>query len=515
LKKIKKIDMKFIWKILLSILITSSTILYLACNKSKLNVPPPTPTEISYFNSEIAFRTGIMGVYAMLNDYYSSSNSAGGFGSAELESFFLPGDDLTSQTEEAYEVFGNRLNSTEGKIQQLWGSSYILCNRANKILRKIENAEAGVYTTPNLQDYNKGEMFFLRGYAHYMLWNVFGTAPVDTTDDPLNNLNPPNSTGTQLLDQAISDFSAAAALLPPSWGNEDLGRVTANGGYGMLGKALVYRATVNKSNEDYQAAIEAFNHITGAALVDNFEDNFDVNHENNIESLFEYQAGPPIAGPGSTNSWLANDVVNIGVCSAYWQCFYNGAGTYMGGNLYIATNKFKNAFTPHDPRLPLSLNTDDNTITKYILNGDAAEGQVNSLNNARILRYADVLLLKAEALLQSGGSTSQAIGLINDVRTRARNMVANGTEPANFSTSETNKNTILKWIMDERLRELGAEGGRWFDVRRWALGGVITLDKTFFDSHWPSINWDDHYLNFPVPSTEIDKNPNIQQNSGY
>jgi tetratricopeptide (TPR) repeat protein len=506
--------MKLISKIFLIAVLLISVIFY-ACDKSKLNVPPPTPTEASYFNSEIAFRTAILGVYAVLNDYYSSSNSAGGSGSAELETFFLPGDDLTSQTEEAYEVFGNRLNSTEGKIQQLWGSSYILLNRANKVLNKIETAADGVYTTPDLKDYNKGEMLFLRGFAHFMLWNVFGTAPIDTTDDPLNNLNPPNTTGTQLLDQAISDFSQAATLLPPSWNAEDLGRVTANGAYGMLGKALVFRATVNKSNEDYTAAIDAFNHITGASLVENFEDNFDASRENNVESLFEYQAGPPIAGLGSTNSWLANDVVNIGVCSAYWQCFYNGSGTYMGGNLYLATNKFKNAFNTADPRLPLTIDVSNNYILKYVLNGDAMEGAVNSLNNVRVLRYADVLLLKAEAILQSGGSTAEAIGLINQVRTRARNMVSGGTEPANFSTTETNKNTIMQWIMDERLRELGAEGGRWFDVRRWALGGIITLNQEFFNSNWPSVTWDDHFLNFPVPSTEIDKNPNIQQNSGY
>lgn len=73
----------------------------------------------------------------------------------------------------------------------------------------------------------------------------------------------------------------------------------------------------------------------------------------------------------------------------------------------------------------------------------------------------------------------------------------------------------MQWIMDERLRELGAEGGRWFDVRRWALGGVITLDNTFFNSTWPSLKWDAHYLNFPIPSTEMDKNPNVKQNTGY
>jgi hypothetical protein len=507
--------MKFILRISLVITLVACTVFYFSCNKDKLNVPPPTSTEISYFNSEIAFRTAIMGVYAVLTDYYSSSNSAGGSGSAELETFFLPGDDLTSQTEEVYEIFGNRLNSTEGKIQQLWGSSYILCNRANKVLGKINTVADGIYVTPNLKEYNTGEVLFLRGFAHYMLWNVFGTAPLDTADFSLESLNPSNTTGTQLLDQAISDFSQAASLLPSSWDDEDLGRVTANAAYGMLGKALVFRATVNKSNEDYQAAIQAFNKITGASLVENFEDNFDVSTENNAESLFEFQAGPPIAGPGSTNSWLANDVVNIGVCSSYWQCFYNGNGTYMGGNLYVATNKFKNIFNAADPRLPLTLNTADNHITKYILNGDAMEGQVNSSNNVRILRYADVLLLKAEAILQSGSSTTEAIGLINQVRTRARNMVAGGTEPANFDESVTDKKIIFQWIVDERLRELGAEGGRWFDVRRWALGGAITLDKNFFNSNWPSITWDDHFLNFPVPSTEIDKNPNIQQNSGY
>ncbi|MEO7119453.1 MAG: RagB/SusD family nutrient uptake outer membrane protein, partial [Ginsengibacter sp.] len=424
-------------------------------------------------------------------------------------------DDLTSQQEEVYEIFGNNLNSTQGKVQQIWGSSYILLNRANKVLNKIEN-ENGIYKTPNLKNWNKGEVLFLRGYAHYMLWNIFGTAPLDTANfSSLEQLNPPNSSGTQLLDQAISDFSQAASLLPTSWGSDDIGRVTANSAYGMLGKTLVFRATVSKSNADYQSAIAAFNKISGASLVSNFEDNFDVNHENNPESLFEFQAGPPIAGPGATNAWLANDQVNIGVCSSYWQCFYNGGGTYMGGGLYQATNKFKNSFNPNDPRLPLTINTQNNHITKYILNGDVMEGGVNSLNNVRILRYADVLLLNAEALIQSGGSASDAIGLINQVRTRARIMVVGGTEPANFDESETNKTTIMQWIMDERLRELGAEGGRWFDVRRWALGGVITLDNTFFNSTWPSLKWDAHYLNFPIPSTEIDKNPNIKQNTGY
>ena len=102
-----------------------------------------------------------------------------------------------------------------------------------------------------------------------------------------------------------------------------------------------------------------------------------------------------------------------------------------------------------------------------------------SVNNPRLFRYADVLLLKAEATLQSGGSTAEAIGFINEVRKRARDMVPGGTAPADYSTAETDKNLIMKWIMDERLIELAGEGQRWFDVRRWDKQGIITLDNAF------------------------------------
>ena len=99
------------------------------------------------------------------------------------------------------------------------------------------------------------------------------------------------------------------------------------------------------------------------------------------------------------------------------------------------------------------------------------------MNNYRILRFADVLLLKAEAVLQSGGSTSDAIGYINQVRTRARLFRPAGVEPANFSTAETDKTKIMQWIMDERFRELAGEGQRWFDLRRWHMQGIISLDN--------------------------------------
>lgn len=491
-----------------------STIIYLACNKKALNIPPPTQNENAYFLTEMEFRTAILGVYAGLIDYYSSANVVSG-GSAELEIWTLPGDDLTHSGSEAFEFF-NGLNASDGKLNQFFKSSYILIGRANKVIEKLANAGPDVFTTPGLKNNIQGEALLLRAYAHFMLWNVFGTAPLDTiVVKSTDQFNLPSSKGTELLDQAIIDLSRAATLLPTSWDKDNKGRATANAAYGLLGKCLVHRASAKKSTADYQAAITAFDKITGVTLVANYGDNFEVAKENNAESLFEYQGGVNILGSGQ-NPWLANTACDCGAAGSYLQMFYDGDGTYMGGGRYLPSNKLKTIFDANDPRLPVTLNTAKTHMIKYVVNGDTRDGAVNSINNHRLLRYADVLLLKAEAVLKSGGNTATAIGLINQVRTRARTMVAGGTQPANFNTAETNVNTIMQWIMDERLRELAGEGHRWFDLRRWHMAGYITLNNSYFSSEVPSrMTFDEHFLYFPIPDGETSKNPNIVQNGGY
>jgi hypothetical protein len=497
--------------VVLAILATNIT-----CKKNPLNVPSPTATEQTYFTTPSAFNSAILGGYAALTDFYSSSNESGS-GQWEGEVTWLPGDDLTNGTAQPYEDFSNGINPSEPYVTDFFGSCYLLLGRANTVLQQFTEVQPSVFSSnPTLGNNYKGEALFLRAFGHYQLWNVFGTAPLDTiVATTTGQLNAPSSKGTELLDQAIIDLTAAAPLLPTSWDPADLGRATANSAYGLLGKCLVFRASVNKSNADYQAALTAFGKISGVSLTANYEDNFNVNKENNSESLFEFQAG--IATSGSTNAWLANDQCNCGVSSAYWQIFGEPGQTasYMGGNLYYATAKLVSIFDAGDPRLPLTYNPADSTITKYILN-NLPDGAANSDNNVRILRYADVLLLEAEATIQSGGSPATAIGYINQVRDRARNMVSGGTAPADLDVTVTDPTTIMQWVMDERLRELSCEGGRWYDLRRWAIGGTITLSNAFFSSAEPQrMSWDSHYLYFPIPLTETSKNPLITQNPGY
>ena len=82
--------------------------------------------------------------------------------------------------------------------------------------------------------------------------------------------------------------------------------------------------------------------------------------------------------------------------------------------------------------------------------------------------------------------------------------------------NETNKTTIMNWIMNERFLELAFEGQRWFDLRRWQMQEIISLYNAFFSSNLSTMSFQlPKHLNFPIPNSETDVNPNVQQNTGY
>jgi hypothetical protein len=213
--------------------------------------------------------------------------------------------------------------------------------------------------------------------------------------------------------------------------------------------------------------------------------------------------------------WLSNDFDNnVGSTSAYWGWFENHWSLF-GKPHYTSTKKLRDAFEAGDPRKDVTIRGND--IRKYVARNQYSQSGVGSVNNPRILRYADILLLKAEAILESGGSTSEAIGLINQVRTRARNMNPNGTVPANRNAAESDRNRIMQWIMDERFIELAAEEGhRWLDLKRWHAAGKINLANWNFSSVRADAKFDvSKNLLYPIPLNEIDLNPNVKQNPGY
>jgi starch-binding outer membrane protein, SusD/RagB family len=500
-----------------------------ACDKSKLDMEPQSETEASFFKDDYQFFRAIIGTYAKLTDFYWFNNN-----NPSHWVWMLPGDDLTSNGSYSTESFTGIIVSEE-RLNDIWNASYRVISRANVILEKIEEApnDPSVTITDQTTKYVKGEALFLRSLMYYKLWNLWGTAPlINTRIKDLSTSKTPNSKDTELLDQAITDLTAAASMLPENWDSQNTGRATRDAANGLLGKCLVFRADYNKvsnagqSNADYAAAIEAFNKITTRTLSGvAYEDNFSYNHENNSESLFEWQAS---VQAGFENIWLNNDFDQTMSMHAYWG-FLNCEWSFWAGTPFVPTQKLINAFEPGDPRIAACMDsTDDDRYNGFAwvkyTKDLGPQNMTGSLNNPRILRYADVLLLKAEAVLQSGGSKAEAIDLINQVRARAR---GTGLVPADLSVAESNATTIMQWIMDERFRELsGEDDHRWFDLKRWQYAGYIDLsnwgaDDNGFSSLRSDFAFGEFFTNtqgklwLPIPSGEIEQNDLIVQNPGY
>jgi len=496
-----------------------STLIYISCDESTIELDPIGPTEAGFFQNEDEMTMAVMGMYNVITVFYQ-------FRSANWLSsiWLLPDDNLTTPGTANEESIAG-LTGSYGKLRDFYKYGYNLINRTNVILQKIEeNGDFAYASEPELKDYHKGEALFLRAWMHFRLWNVFGTVPVvDERIEKLENANLSNSQGTELLDQAIADLEQAAQLLPESWEDKYIGRATKNAAHGLKGKILVFRGTVSKNQADFTDAIAEFDMLDGLSLMSNYYQNFSSEFENNEESLFEYQAS---GNHGLSHPFLTIDIWGGADITAYFG-FFNRKPGWIGNNYYTVTESLRNAFTEDDPRVQYLFLPDTVglvNVIKYVRDGSFAQGFFSPnytllTNNPRVLRYADILLLKAEAIVRSAGSLSEAIGLINQVRQRARLSTEDGTEaaePADLNINETNSNTVLEWIFNERRLELAfEEGHRWWDLRRRHIAGEINLKTHDFSSLSTDFKFEDHNVNFPIPEGEVLENPNLNQNIGY
>lgn len=493
-----------------------------ACNEDTIDLEPVGDTEAAFFQNEAQMTQAVFGIYAKLTWFYNRGPS----GDNTLQSIWLlPSDDLTTTGNHATEIFAS-LSGSDGKMSRYFNLTYQLINRANTVLQKIE--ENGTFAYPedsNLDDYHRGEALFLRSLMYFNMWNIFGTAPLVTQrivalDD---TAYPPNSSGTQLLDQAIIDLTEAATLLPEQWDAGNLGRATRNSARGLLAKSLLFRGTVNNSTADFTAAIAAVDAITGADLAPNFNDNFDAAKENNIESLFEFQANRALA---DTNPWVpgGNDEFSvIGELCSFWG-FFNNQGVDAATNTFRATESLQESFEDGDPRIGYSFNPavapeDGHNVVKYILKNVTTPDNAwlgLSQNNARILRYADALLIKAEAIARSGGSLASVAEIINRIRERARNSVSPAaTAPVDIATPADADEALEAIFLERRLELAFEEGHRWFDLRRRHLAGEIDLTAWDFGSIRGDFAFEEFNINFPLPESEVVLSPNLDQNEGY
>jgi hypothetical protein len=263
---------------------------------------------------------------------------------------------------------------------------------------------------------------------------------------------------------------------------------------------------------NWQLAVDHCNEVTalGYALNANYASNFDPSKKNTVESLFEVQ----YASNGGYDFWSNEN-------QASWLSTFTGPrGSDMaagGWGWNQPTQEFIDSYETGDQRKNVtvfyegcpqfdgkdyqkSYSMTNYNLRKFIVSKSVSPSYDNSPMNFPVLRYADVLLMKAEALNELG-RTVEAQAPLNEVRKRAG--LAN--------ISGLSKDAFREKVLHERRIELAFEGQRWFDLVR-VNSGAYGIE--FLHSIGKS-NMSQKYLLFPIPQKERDANPNLTQNPGY
>ncbi len=395
-----------------------------------------------------------------------------------------------------------------GFLQHIWQRYYEGISRANDVIHRL-----GPDVSDDVRDVATAEAKFLRAYYYFHLVNIFGEIPLKIEPAySASDLHVAASSVDDVYDQIETDLIEAAEVLA-ELGSTQPGRATQGAAMGLLAKVYLFRA-------NYAACLEtigAFEATGNYALMDIYSHNFMADFQNNRESVFEIQhlsGQVPFLG-NSLNQWFAPQPEN-----GY---FFNAPRL-----------AFKEAFEQtdegvYDPRLDYSIGREGTTW----INGnefDPAWSQTGFLNkkhqqplseipvgikadsdlNYVFMRYAEILLIKAEALNENN-RPDEALVPLNMVRKRARESYLHDESLEGFGQipegllpdiTNTNQAALREIIRNERRVELGLEFHRFYDLMRYG--------KSYAEARLSHTNFDyDKHRYFPIPQSEADINNKI------
>jgi len=415
---------------------------------------------------------------------------------------------------------------------ETWQEPFKTIFRANSVL---ENTNADNVPNQVSRDALMGQAYFMRGFAYFYLVNLYGNVPLITeTAKSADDFFPSQATQDEVYAQIVADMTEAEARLPESWTGTDAGRPTKWAAIGMKGKSLLYNQQWGKASDEFMKIIDSQQFELLPA--DRYNENFTEENENNVESIFELQFlgqdafawgvdipgtgnmgnfhidyAPPTKSPDQShyvNSWVKDlfesngETVRRDATLAY---DYPGSKGY-GDVDFLVDFADDIALAGDDGMEPI--------FTKKYAGFDiGVRDDVDFLGtnvgtNWRIIRYADVLLMMAEAL-NEGNDPTGAEGYINMVRERAMVNTLSGL------TQETARQAII----DERVLELTGESHRFFDLVRWGLADDYMGATSLHGDHPKSLSGGTFVENkheyIWIPASEIAANANLKQNPGY
>ncbi len=466
-----------------------------------------------------------------VNAAYTPLQYQGGFRRYPYLLDYMSGDlSITSGGRQLTEYPGFQFNATsQHLVPAKWESMFTGISRANVVLDRVPAIE---FVDNDLKERILGEAYFLRGLYYSELVKHYGGVPLyeKPFDGDLSGpgFRPARATRAEVYALIENDLTLAAASLPNGYDNDNLGRATAGAAQAYLGEALLYQ-------EKYAEAAAALKRIIDGEfgdyeLVTPFSDNFGAGNENNAESIFEIQYQTGIGAgfsDGDTDRTAESNWMATALNPGLQRAFANGLPSFEVNDFfseYPEENAVRRPFTiaragdtwgPWNPiaENPVAANQWRDRAGElgppYLgvrkgTEGAFPVGFVQSPINFRTMRFAEVLLLFAEAENEANGPTEDAYAAVNRVRARAQ---------VDDYPSGLSKDEFFARLAAERRLELTFEFKRFFDIIRWTrrAGPVPAFAQP---SAMPGFTANKNEL-LPLPENELVANPNLTQNPGY
>lgn len=472
-----------------------------SCKKFLESTPVSQISVDNFYKTEADFNQGLVGAYAAFaqvyqgNGYYSLLTDLRSDNTTEL----TPGgdgNDAKMNIDEFKETTDNE------HVTAFWQNSYTLIARANSIITSITNAQI----SDNLKKQFTGEAKVLRALSYFNLVRLYGGVPLVT--EPVSDIDASykvkRSAADEVYTQIVSDLTEAETLLPVSFDDANVGRATVGVAESLLGNVYLTQKKYTEAAAEFRKVID----LNIYELLPVYADLFKAGMQGNKEAIWQaqYKNGTAYLGSNLPNHFAPTGSEGITIPSG---------GAY-GFNQ--PTDDIANAYTPVDVRRN---NIADGytsggvfVAAKYIrgyVERETGSGYLDSGADWYVLRFADILLMYAEALNEvNQGPTSDAYTYLNIVRQRAGLAVIENLNYDSFKTTVYN---------EERL-ESPFEGHRWFNLLRTGKALEVMNSKVSQGAGTATVGIStpikEYQLLYPIPAVVITtSSPAITQNEGY
>jgi hypothetical protein len=495
-----------------SLLIIVSIIAFLGCEDEFLNVTPEHfLTEGNFYQTEADFNQAVLGVYGSLQNYALEAHFLEEGRSDNTMYDNLLNQGLLGGSNQFSFLDQFLLTSDANPINNAWNTIYSAIKDCNVTLFNLENA------TDIDSDFairSEAELRFFRAFYHFVAVRYWGDVPLRL--EPVNSAEAAFAIERNPVEDVyaaiIQDAEFAISNLPLSYPANDVGRITQGTARMLLAKVYLTRGNFGNAETLLNSIINSGQY----SLLDNYADIFDPANKNHAESIYQVQFKEGPEGESSNFIYQFGPVGSRGVVFL---------GPESGPGRNIPTNDMVAAYEENDLRKDISIAFFDRNpsplyyVNKY--NNDSDPDFPRGPDNWPLYRYADALLMLAEAINEQGYQAGRPFDLLNMIRSRAG-------LPALTPTDLPNQEAFRNAIAQERRVELAFENHRWFDLVRTgkaievmnAFGIEEVANPTLIPPDFApytaqSFNVTSEKLVYPIPVRELELNPNMAQNPGY